>query len=387
MDFDALKRRDFLQLMSGALAGTGFVACAGPITKPSSSTSSYTDKGKVFLCLSNDDDRSIVRTFDWTSGEHHDVRSSLGLPHSVVQHRQDPSILNVFESLGSCVKLDLRSGREIKIDHKSSPEMFAGHGVLDSTGRLLFSTQGLSGTKRGIVTARDADSLQITRELPLESLHAHQVVHMPGERSIVAWGNMRGPNAASKGGVTFFDYASWNVVKRIDLDHPILHLIPISSTEVVALSFIPRSESLEAGVKSSKSSRENLLASMPSKSAAPTPLYRVSSTGSARTFWDEKNRHDFVYNFGLASVKPGERYLTGHTGSNKVFLWKDFAVEKSFDVDRPNNIAVSADSREFMVGTKGGIDIFSLETFERLRQIRTERPVVAISSYQNAPGR
>jgi hypothetical protein len=385
MDLDVLKRREFLRLMSGALAGTGLFACAGPLPKPTPSNAAYGAKGKVFLSLSDADDRSTIRIFDWDSGEHRDVEVPIGLPHSVLLHPKDPSILYVYESLGSCVKVETKTGRHIKIDHESSSEMFAGHGVLDRSGELLFSTQGLSGSRRGVVTARDSGSLRLAKELPPESLHAHQVIHMPGPRSIIAWGNMTGADASHGGSVTFFDYSMWTVVKRIDVAHPILHLMPLSPTEIVALGFVRQPANFHPPVDSSKSSRQNLLVSMPSKVAAdPCPLYRFSMDGTSKTFWNEKSKGDFMYNFGLASVKTGERYLTGHTGSNKVLLWKNFEIERSFSVESPNNIAVSHDASEFMVSCKGGVEIYSLVTFEKIKTVKTEgRPIVSLSAYPN----
>lgn len=389
MSLDALKRREFLRLMAGTFAGTGLVACTGPIPKPmptpTPSNAAYGPKGKVFICLSNADDRSTIRIFDWDSGAHRDVEVPIGLPHSVLMHPRDSSILYVYESLGSCVKVETKTGRLIKIDHDSSTEMFAGHGVLDRSGDLLFSTQTRSGSRRGVVTARETGSLRLVDKVLPESLYAHQVVHMPGTGSVVAWGNMMGSGPASRGSVTFFDYATWSIVERVELAHPILHLMPFSPTQIIGLGFEPQSADLHSPVDAKKTSRQNLLSSMPSKVTEPCPLYSVAMDGSSKSFWNEKSRSDFMYNFGLASVRTGERYLTGHTGSNKVLLWRNFEIEKSFPVESPNNIAVSADASEFMVSCKGGVDTYSLVTFEKLRRIKTERSIVALSAYPSAP--
>lgn len=379
MNEKRFERRDFLKFSAALTAASvgGLASCVTPVA-PKAPIARR--RGTVFITIQDSATSSILRAYDWDTHEAKDFAAPVGLPHAILQHPKELGVVYAIENLGSCARIDLKSGRSSRVDHVETGELFNGHATASRDGAFVFCTQ-ISKKDGASIAIRDAVSLALVDKVRGGEYAAHQVVHLPGS-SIIAWGDLNSPKGGFGGGITFYDYQARKVVARVPLADPILHLVPISNTDVMGLGFPIASKAyLEPGMFE-RSSRENQLAILPPQDVRPAPLYHVGVDGKSRRLFDEGRKDLFKFNFGLTSPGKSERFLSGHVMSNKVIVWKGSRIERVLDVQAPRNIAVSDDASEFMVLSLAGVEIFSLETFEKLRTITSEKPISSISGYK-----
>jgi hypothetical protein len=378
-----MQRRALLKLLTLTIGGVlteGFSACA--ISPPRPAPESSEKKGLVFLCYSGDSpNTSILRIWNWDKNEHHDFDLPLALPHSIVQDRQNPETLFVFEVFGSCARVDLTSGKAIKIDHRSGLEMFNGHAIQTLKGDILVCSQIDVSKSRAHLTLRSSDDLHKIATLPPACDQAHQIVQVPGG-TIAACGN--GPSAQGKldGGITFFDYESQTIVRRVNLPFPIIHLLALSPSEVVGIGY--HFQNTHERVKGNTVSfhRESIdnINQVADQFALPAPVFRVNIDGRFETLWDEPNRDNFRYGFGLARLPETMNFLSGYKDSGKIIFWENSHPSKILSVDAPTNILVSNDSSEFLVVSDGAAHIYSVKEFKQVNLLKEKRTLISASS-------
>lgn len=383
-----IERRTFIQLAALGLTDLlmgGPISCASVSDKTPSATpygaTANGPKGKVVFCLNLDrPGECTLRVFDWDDHSFEDFTVPMGVIHSVVQDGKNPSVLYLFELLGSGGRLDLATKSFVKIDHRESREMFNGHGALSRSGEFVAATE-VDADQSSTVTFRSSKDLKKVRRVAKECNFSHQVAGLPDSSLMVA-GVMRGYDGkAETGAITFFDGESGRIANRIDFPLPVLHVMPLSSTEVIGVSFASSlSHEMKPKISSAQSASENIAVLNSKMTFLPGPLYYASLDGKKKIFWDEKDKALFTYNFGLAKIN-GHRFLSGHHDSGKVVLWEDLAIKKVVSVPFVKNLLVSRDGTEFIALSGPKAVAYSLETFERKSTLDGWPDVMSFSSY------
>ena len=380
-----IERRQFLELTTLILAqaALGPIGCVTALpTSPSApkQTSAASGKGRVAVCLApHGSDKSRLRIFDWDDFKYTDVEIPIGFVHSITVDKTDANKLYLFEFFGSCLKFDLATQDFSKVDHRRVKEMFSGHGALSSSGEFIATTE-LTSDHRGVMTLRSAKDLKPVVVAPKECGSSHQVVALPGSK-LLAGGNLRDLDGKENGAITFFDVESRKVVNRLEFPYPVLHLMPLSSTEAIGLTKVStfKSERL-ASLSTEHENDMNRAVFANSESEKPSPLYYASTDGKKRAISNQSDLSILLDNFGLAKIS-GQRFLSGHHGSGKVILWENFERKHVFDVPGAKSLLASRDGTEFMAVSSNKLMVFSLETFERLRVVDDWPDVATMAAY------
>lgn len=382
----SLDRRRFLHaLWLISLAGSAGCSSLGRKTVASPATLAAAGaKGLVYLCIAKDKDSSVLRIMNWDDGSFTDHSIPLGYPHSIVQDIRNPRTLYSFESFGSLAKFDLDAGSISKVDHLNKTSMFDGHGVLSRSGSRLICTE-FDQVHATIVTIRDAMSLERLSVAPSECHQSHQVVALPGT-SIVACANLTSGHG-SAGAITFFDYETNRVLKRVEFDHPVIHLTAISGSEVLGVSrpttFDPATP---FAVSTSKTSMQNLKSILSNTLEAGGPVVYARLDGAKKTFWDPSRASLFNGSFGIAAIPSSKSFLSTHYQSGRVLLWRDGVIDHVFEAPGAMNVVTSADGSEFMALGNEEIQLFSLENRKKIKTIAYDKPILLIGNFRGSYG-
>ncbi|MEK7357921.1 MAG: DUF1513 domain-containing protein, partial [Bdellovibrionota bacterium] len=236
-----MDRRNFIQLAALALADLsigGPVACTTAVPKaatPNGAASPASTKGRIVFSLAPyGENRSRLRVFDWDDYSFTDIDVPPSYLHAITPDPREPSVLYLFELFGSCVKIDLKTKKILKIDHRGATRVFSGHGALTSSGEFIATSELVEG-RRSVLTLRSTKTLAVAAEAPAECARLHQVASVP-KTALLAIGNLAGLNGENSGAVTWYDTETKRIAQRIELPMPILHVMPISATEVIAVS-------------------------------------------------------------------------------------------------------------------------------------------------------
>jgi hypothetical protein len=377
-----MERRKFIQLAALAAADIALIGPFGHAEFSPSPTGQFSvpvKKGKVVVCLApHAPDVSRIRLLDWDTRQFSEVSIPIGLVHSVVQDRADRNVIYLFELFGSFVKFNLSTGAFVKIDHKGSNDMFNGHGALSASGEFIACTE-ISKELGSVVTIRSTENLKKVAETPKECKNSHQIVALPAS-DLMACGSMRAENGNETGAITFYDFKLKKVMSRVEFPFPILHVLALSSTEVIGLTLQSNEKRDASNLSWDRGAAENQRIFNQGQSYAGGPLYYVSVEGNHKTLWDEQQKSIFNNNFGLAGVSKMS-FLSGHHGSGKVIFWKDFKIAHIFTVPEANNLVASKDGSEFMAISGQKLQSFSLKDFSQLKDFNDWPPVVSFSSY------
>jgi hypothetical protein len=372
-----MERREFLRALALAAAQAGLPGIAKGSTFAQ-------DKGKVLLSLSSPGGKgSVLRILDWDDLSHKDYAVSLSNPHSMVLDRKNPSVAYLFESFGSGLRVDLATRQEVKIDHLTSGFLFSGHGVQTRAGEHLFCTE-FGKDRQGSVSVRDARTLEKVGATPRECDNSHQVVHLPGG-TVIACGNLSVKGKAKRGAITFYDYEKNQVLDQVAFDYPILHLAPLSSSEVLAVSLLfDRQHGQPSPDKFfGQSSHETTSEYFKDTTFRPGPVCYAKTDGSSKQFWDESELDLFRFNFGVAPLPSSNKFLSSHRLANAVLLWKDGKIAHRFSVPAPSHLLVAKNGKEMMVRCGDSyLKLFSLETMGEVGTISDPgRSVLALAAY------
>ncbi|MEK7355774.1 MAG: hypothetical protein AAB250_04965, partial [Bdellovibrionota bacterium] len=332
MNVPTKDRRHFLQLASLALADLalgGPVSCTTMAAVPPKYSSSA--KGRVVLALRPlKENVSRIRIFDWDDDRFDEVEAPIGVVHSITQDDNDPNVLYLFEIFGSCVKFNVATKAFTKIDHRGKREMFNGHGALSHTGEFVACTE-IVQDQGSMVSLRSSKDLSRVAMLPKECNNSHHVVSLP-KTPLMAAGILRSLDGKEAGAITFYDTETRKVTNRIEFPFPVLHLMPLSSTEVIGLSLLTRwKRDDKTALSTERDTAQNIASFSDTQTHVPGPIYYATTDGRSETLWSEKDKSMFLDNFGLAKIS-GRSFLSGHHGSGKVILWEDLKMKKTFDV-------------------------------------------------------
>lgn len=378
MSLPLIHRREFFQLTGLAVSSSilgSLLSCS------STQQSEKKSKGRVVIGLwPTDSDTSCVRLFNWDDHSYEDVIAPIGKIHSVTQDERDKNTLYLFEIFGSCVKFNLITKQFIKIDHHGATQMFNGHGALSDCGEYIACTE-LDVKLGSVLTLRSSYDLRQVLVAPKECKNVHQVVSMP-KTSLMAMGGMRSLDGKSTGAITFYDTKDKKVTNRLEFPFPVLHLMPLSSHEVIGVSHITKWNRTNEGVLSThKNTSENIDSFSNAQMFEPGPLYYASTSGESKTLWSEKDKNVFYDSFGLAKISSNE-FLSGHHGANKVVQWENSEIKKIVTIPRPKNLLVSNDQKELLVLSDERISIYSMDSFELIKKFDEWPKAISFSTYQ-----
>jgi hypothetical protein len=159
--------------------------------------------------------------------------------HGLSPHPSDPGRAVLFEKQGpgSC-ELDLRAGAVTRRIATTPDRWFYGHGAWTLDGKLLYATETILATGRGIIAVRDGDSFESLGELESHGLSPHDCVLVDGGR-VLAITNGGGPAGGPAPSVSYVELASGKLLDKVEIQVPHLnagHLALTPAGDLVVVS-------------------------------------------------------------------------------------------------------------------------------------------------------
>ncbi len=373
-----MERRKFIQdSVLGFLALSAGASCTTRLPQPNVYQSK---KGFVYLGLLKAPGNSIIRKLDLSTYEYTDTIVPIGLTHAVTNSSTNPDEIYVFDFRGSAVRVNTRDGKIIaKVDHETSGMgMFHGHGIHDPDENILWCSE-ITEKQKYVIRARSADDLSIISGLDYSFSGGHHVSRLPDTNIITSAGTA----GEGKHFISFFDFRNRKLIKTAATDFPGVHVLPISSTEVVSVSteHIMGANELAHFNRSANPVSRASMSEKELQFAGTSPLLYVNLNGEVRNHWDPSRKEIFQLGLGLDRLNPGGRYITSHYTSNTVIVWENFQVKKILKVPNPLVVVASIDGSEVAVQSDAGLRIYSLESGTMIKNIRYEHPVYTLSKY------
>lgn len=354
-----MKRREFFGTGANLLAAFALASCRTGLP-----VSGYSDKkGELIIALANDERSSFIRIMNLDDRSFRDLRVPLLAPHSMLRGLRNPDHLYIFSIQEPPLILDLKSGHTVFALAPSTSE-FQGHGVQVSDGDIFWCTE--LAEKKFIVRPRSSRDFSLIGGPELFFPGGHSVVKLPGTDHLLSGGNQRGESF-----VSVYNSKDLKLEKMIPVNYDVSHFYPVSATETYAVTFAIKKEKTDFYKKKE----------MPEAETSPV-LWLNTATGEVKELWGQDNRDEFRLGFGTALL-PGQRFLTTHTTSGKLRIWKDLDLEKTLDIPRPQSVVVSADASEFIVHADRGLRIHSAKDLTLKEEFHWEKPVIAISAYKS----
>lgn len=373
-----MKRRKFLHdSVLGFIALSAGASCS---TKAPLAPAYKTTKGIVYLGLTVGPDQSIIRKLDLSTYEFTDIMVPITRTHAVTNSVINPDEIYVFDFRGSAVRVNTRTGKILaRIDHTRSGEgLFHGHGFHDAESNLLWCSE-ITGNSDFIVRARSGENLKLVDEENYSFPGGHHVSRLPDSHLIASAGSDRN----GKHFISFFDFKTRTLKKQVPTDYPGVHVLPLSSSEVIAVSTehimgddqLMNFDRRANPVTRAKMSQKELMF------AGTSPLIFANLEGVTKYHWDPSRKEIFQLGLGLDRLNPGGRYVTSHFSSNTVILWDNFKIQKVINVPNPLVVVASLDGSEVAVQSDGGLRIYSLESGQQVKNLRYQYPVNTLSKY------
>ncbi len=106
--------------------------------------------------------------------------------HAIAVHPRDPNRVVMFARRPGQfgIAVDLERGRVVERFECSVDRRVAGHGCFNADGTRLLTVETDTQTAQGVITVRDADTLEPTREFSTYGIGPHEIVLMPDGRTI-----------------------------------------------------------------------------------------------------------------------------------------------------------------------------------------------------------
>lgn len=283
-------------------------------------------------------------------------------PHSILRSSINPDDVLVFGMGNTCAILSLKTS-EVRYLNSSEGMVFSGHGLVVE-GNVLWSCEGHPGGQI-FARARNMSDLSLISEKNHEFEGSHHIVKLPGTSILVCAGYSVLKNRCY---VNFYDYVKNELVQTFTTPYRAVHLLPLSSTEVVGVAL--------ATTQKIRNEDGELLDRI-----TPAPNVYFNINGDSRGFWDEKQENLFRFGFGIVKSGPSN-FITGHNNSNTIILWNDFKISKTVNVPQPWAMSTTKNGAQLIVHSGPNIHLYSLQTFELQKVITFPEKIVAIGSYQ-----
>lgn len=383
-----MNRRDFLGSSGAAVISAFFLSScrsAVPVT-------TYSPSGRAFVFLESQSGVSIARIVDLSSMKFRDVEVPLVNAHSAQRVLSGADEFIAFDFMGRAVKANITTGKVTLAPAENS--VFMGHATQSNDGTIIWCTE-VKKKEEILVQARRSSDLSVISD-PLHSFPGgHHIVKLPGSEFLAtAWYNMEEGYPS----VLFFDRQTGKkTVVRLPDHITVSHLLPVSSTEVVAITHVLSEKknvldplnnnpiirtAYDSMLKTntSGSATKNRLEFDPAK---PAPLVYASLSGQASPFWPEDHANLFRYGFSIDAVPgPGGRFISTHTLGNTVVIWNaDRTVHRYISVTAPMGAISTPDGESILILSLGKIKVWSHRKEAFTDEIAYERPVASLSRY------
>lgn len=150
--------------------------------------------------------------------------------HGVSPHPTDPGRAVIFEKHGpgSC-EIDLRAGAVTRTITTTPDREFYGHGAWREDGGLLYATETVVETGRGIIAVRDGKTFQSLGELETYGLNPHDCVLVDSGR-VLAITNGGGRAEGAAPCVTYVELSSQKLLDKAEISVPHINAGHLSLT-------------------------------------------------------------------------------------------------------------------------------------------------------------
>jgi hypothetical protein len=151
----------------------------------------------------------------------------------------DPKRVMVFEKKGpGCCEVDLVAGKVTRPVPTGKDRSFYGHGAFSKDGQVVFATESMQDDKRGLISIRDAKTLQVLGEMQSYGAQPHdcQLIDDGKTIAITNGGREEGKGDPS---VTFVDVKSQKLLEKVAFLTPRVnagHLIVTAKRDLVVCS-------------------------------------------------------------------------------------------------------------------------------------------------------
>ena len=374
-----MDRRKFLhRSFSSALAWH----MAGCVRLPINSE----NNGSAVLFIHGYDNTSRMRILNLSSFDFSDIKIPLKAPHTSQPVFGKPYEHIVFDFMGKALKVNTLTKEFFFAPEENA--RFLGHGTQTGDG-VIWCTELLESGK-AVVRARSVTDMALIPGIAVSFPGGHHVAKMTSSQVLVSSTYNHDEKVSS---LMFFDPGS-NKLKKTNLPANLIisHILSVSNTEVVCITNYARNTGGDFANKKSfyANATEKMIASIPHTDTqsyapdfdAPAPLIYGNMDGEMKVFWDEHNRDLFRFSFGIYPFSgTRDQFITGHTNSNKVIIWKNRNLEKIIDVTSPAGIIQTPDRKKLVILSDGILKVYSLQTHRFERDIKYEGFITTMSAY------
>jgi hypothetical protein len=141
------------------------------------------------------------------------------LPHGVAIHPKTPHIVTTFEKIGpGCAEVDLATGEARRFVLPTKDRWFYGHGAYSTDGSLLYSTETINSTGKGMIGVRDARTFQYLGDFPTFGDNPHDCHLIEGGTVLVITnGGSKVPGEGDQPCVAYVEVESRKLLHRHDM--------------------------------------------------------------------------------------------------------------------------------------------------------------------------
>jgi hypothetical protein len=263
------------------------------------------------------------------------------LGHDVAIDPSKPHQASVFEKKGpGACQVDLRDGKVLRPITTADNQHFYGHGAYSMDGAILYATESvLDDDYRGVLTVRDASTLELLGELPTYGTSPHDCWLIDDGKTMVVANGGGHINGGAMPNVTYVDIASEALIERVEMPKPRFNAghLAISENGDLAVVSAPRD-----GLANPH--QQLGAVTLIRKGQEPTTLERPSSITEAM----------FGEALSVVLYEPEDLVMVTHPDGNMVSMWKlsDNSSMGRIDFTEPRGVTMTLDAKYFVVSHK-----------------------------------
>ena len=230
---------------------------------------------------------------------------------------------------------------------------FYGHGAYDPEGHSLYSVEIDVTTSEGMLTVRDAQTLEVTGEIPTGGKNPHDALLLPGTRTLVVT-NGGGPHGGdATGSVAFIDLGTRTITDRVLVEDEHINAghVAVDKNGSIALVSAPRD-----GLAGATS-----LGGLSLRAAGPGVLARVHEP-------HDTTRRMVGESLSVAIHEASGVVAATHPFGGLLSFWHlgERRLLRSHDLASARGVTLTLDGRYFVVshGLGGSISLIDPHTLE-----------------------